>query len=83
MTTKQALVEWMNAAAAHSNRVRALEKLAAVVPAKTFMQVAGQHPDTMERDIEWAREKFEAAKAAYETFCAETGQIAYATYDGD
>lgn len=83
MTTKQALSEAMRLAAGHTGRVRALLALSKEVPAEMFIRLARQHPDTMERDLEWAEHDYQRAKAAYEQYCQEIGEPAYHTYNED
>ena len=82
-TTKIALCRAMEYAAAHTNRCRAVAELAKIVPAEDFIKATRQHPGTAERDVEWAHETFERAKAEYEQHCASLGVPAYVTYDGD
>jgi hypothetical protein len=81
MTTKEALSKAMSNAAAHCNRVRALLSLSRVISAEVFYIHAGQHPSTMERDLQWADKEFEQAKADYETHCKEINEPAYATWN--
>ena len=83
MTTKQALASAMNYAAAATNRTRSLAALAKEVPAAMFRRLVKQDPETMERDLQWATEGFQKAKAAYEAHCAEIGEPAYATWNED
>lgn len=83
MNTKQALSEAMRHAAGYTGRVRALLALSKEVPAEMFTRLAGQHPDTMERDLEWAERDYQRAKAEYEKHCREIGEPAYYTYNED
>jgi len=70
-------------AAAHTNRVRALLALSNEVPAETFIRLAGQHPDTLPRDLESANRDFSQAKCAYEDYCKTANVPAYAFYTED
>ena len=83
MTTKQALAQAMNHAAAETNRTRSLAALAKEVPAEMFLRLVKQEPGTMERDLQWAIEGFAKAKAEYEAHCAQIGEPAYATWNED
>lgn len=68
----------MGNAAAHVNRVRALLAVSLVMDPKEFERIVGQHPGTMQRDLEWAKRDYQQAKEAYEAYCAEIGEPAYA-----
>ncbi len=83
MNTKTALSEAMSCAAAHCNRVRALLAISQELPEAQFERLAGQHPDTLERDLSLADADFQRLKAAYETHCAQIGEPAYAIYNDD
>jgi hypothetical protein len=83
MTTREALCNAMSLAAAHSNRVRSLAAVASAIPAELFLQLVGQHPDTMQRDLESALQDFQRAKSDYEAHCREVGVPAYATWNED
>jgi len=83
MKTKEALALAMHWAAAHCNRVRALAALAGQINPETFTRLAGQHPGTLQRDLQWAVDGYQQAKNAYEAYCREIGEPAYATYDYD
>lgn len=83
MTTKQALDKSMSNAAAHTNRLRALLALSKQMPADLFMFHAGQHPDTLERDLHCAEQDYQQAKSDYESHCRELGVPAYSTYNED
>ena len=83
MTTKEALDAAMNAAAGYTNRCRVLLAISQEMAEAQFERLAGQHPDTLERDVASAHADFERLKAAYEAHCAEIGQPAYATYNED
>ena len=82
---KAALSDAMGNAAAESNRLHALKRLAdsGRFTDAEFLSVAGLSPAAGARDLEWAGEKFQRAKAAYESHCAAFGLVAYRTYDGD
>lgn len=83
MTTKEALSQAMNTAAGYTNRVRCLLAISQEMPEAQFQRLVGQHPDTMERDLAWAREDFERIKESYEAHCREIGEPAYSTYNED
>lgn len=83
MKTKQALDAAVGFAAAHTNRVRALLAIAQEMPESQFERLAGQHPDTLERDLTSARQDYERVKAEYEAHCLSIGVPAYATYNED
>jgi hypothetical protein len=83
MTTKQALDLAVNLAAGHTNRLRSLAKVAAVIHEDLFYKTVGQHPLTIERDLQWAHNEFERVKAAYEDHCFSIGEPAYFTYSED
>lgn len=82
---KRALDANMSACAGVSNRLRALKAIkdAGAITADVFCKLAGQTPETLERDLEIAQADFQDAKIAYERFCANTGQPAYATWNED
>ncbi len=82
-TVKFALDEAMRLAAAHCNRVHALVAIAQEMPEAQFQRLAGQHPDTLERDLSSANDDFQRLKTAYEAHCALIGQPAYAVYNDD
>ena len=83
MKTKQALCNAMNLAAGNTNRVRQLLAISKEISAATFERLSGQHPSTMERDLDWAQRDFQTAKADYEAHCKEIGVPAYATWSED
>ncbi len=83
MNTKQALSEAMNAAAGHSNRVHALQRFAQALPEAQFMDIAGQHPSTIARDLEHAQSQFRRLKGEYEAHCESIGEPAYTVYSED
>jgi hypothetical protein len=83
MTTKEALSQAMANAAGYTNVVRKLAAIAKEIPAETFIRLAEQHPDTVNRDLQSAEQNFQRAKEAYETHCIEIGVAAYQTWNED
>lgn len=73
----------MSSAAGYANRCRALLEVSKGIPAETFERLTRQHPSTLERDIEWADQDYQRAKADYEAFCQKHGLPAYAVYNED
>lgn len=73
----------MNSTAGYCNRCRKLLALSKEIPEEQFIRLVGQHPGTMERDVEWAEQDFQRARLEYENHCASTGQTAYYTYNED
>ena len=80
---KATLSDSMSLAAGNTNRVRALIEVAKLLPVEQFSRHAGQHPDTLDRDLSIAQAEFQRAKTNYETFCHDAGLPAYATYNED
>ena len=80
---KSALSSSVNSAAGHCNRLRLLSRFAASLPENQFMQLCGQHPSTIARDLSWADADFKRAQSAYEQFCADNNLPAYQTYNLD
>jgi len=83
MTTKQALSNAMHYAAAHCNRLVALKKVAEGIPEEQFIRLVNQHPSTIPRDLECAKQDFERARKEYEEHCKSIGEPAYVTYNED
>ena len=83
MTMKDSLAIATNFAAAVCNHKRLLLDIAKAIPEKQFVQLTTFHPDTLQRDLEWADRNFEKMQAEYEKHCQETGVPSYATYNED
>lgn len=73
----------MGIAAGATGRVHQLKSIAAGMSESEFYRLANQHPSTLDRDLEFAERDFQEAKTAYETHCAEIGEIPYHTYNED
>ena len=82
---KAALDHAVSLAAAQSNRLMSLNRLAKSgrLTAAQFFDSIGQTEETIERDLEAAHREFGLAKAEYEAFCRAWGLPLYATYNED
>ena len=70
-------------AAAHVNRLRMLSALAASMQPDEFMNIAGQTPGSIDRDLVFAVQYYANFKSKYEEHCQMMGVAAYATYNED